>query len=83
MKEISIDHITAVIVFVFYRQITAGITLNLVCIFKFKCVRAMDDDLDTIVSLPDELHKDTGSIYVDEELASPEQEIEEDMLRAF
>ena len=39
----------------------------------------MDDDLDTIVSLPDELHKDTGSIYIDEELASPEQEVEEDI----
>ena len=39
----------------------------------------MDDDLDTIVSLPDELHKDTGSMYIDEELASPEQEVEEDI----
>ena len=73
------DHITAVIVFVFYRQITAGYHTESGLFFKFKCVRAMDDDLDTIVSLPDELHKDTGSIYVDEELASPEQEIEEDI----
>ena len=38
----------------------------------------MDEDLYTIVSLPDELHKDTGSIYADEE-ASPEQEVEEDI----
>ena len=39
----------------------------------------MDDDLHRIVSLPDELHKDTGSIYVDGELASPEKEVEEDI----
>ena len=42
-------------------------------------MRALDDDLHTIVSLRDELHKDTGSMYIDEELASPEQEVEEDI----
>ena len=60
VKEICIDHITVVIVFVFYRQITAGYHTESGLFFKFKSVRAMDDDLDMIVSLPDELHKDTG-----------------------
>ena len=39
----------------------------------------MDEDLDAIVSLPEELYEEIGSIDVDEELASPEQEVEEDV----
>lgn len=39
----------------------------------------MDDDLDTIVSLPEELDEEIGSTDVDEELASPEQGVEEDV----
>ncbi len=40
----------------------------------------MGDDLDTIVSLLKELDKEIGSKDVDEELASPEQEVIRRML---
>ena len=39
----------------------------------------MDEDLDTIVSLPEELDEEIGSKDVDEELASLEQEVKDDV----
>ena len=39
----------------------------------------MDEDLDAIVSLSEELDEEIGSTDVDEVLASPEPEVEEDV----